>query len=99
MKMFSTDNLEAFLELFECVAAAWGWPEEEWALTLLPLLSREAQLASQQLPPQTKLEYSSIKRHTAHQPDPQGAPWVLPVAAPLRGRMPHHLHAAAERLR
>lgn len=32
IKIACTDDSEAFLELFEHVAAAWEWPKEEWAL-------------------------------------------------------------------
>lgn len=37
---------EAFLELYVRSALAWGWPLEQWLAHLLPLLSREAQLAN-----------------------------------------------------
>lgn len=55
------DDPDAFLEPFKDVAAVWEWPEEVWTLQLLHLLLGEAQIATQQLLPQTQLEYSSIK--------------------------------------
>lgn len=55
--MSSTDNPQTFVELFECVAAACQWPQEEWAL--LPLLLGKAQLATQQL-----LAYMPLKSQT-----------------------------------
>lgn len=40
-KMASMDNLEAFLELFECAAGVQVWPEKEQALILVHLVNRE----------------------------------------------------------
>ncbi|KAJ8369755.1 hypothetical protein SKAU_G00097830 [Synaphobranchus kaupii] len=34
------EDVEAYLAMFERMAAAFGWPAEEWALRLLPLPAR-----------------------------------------------------------
>lgn len=44
------DDLEAFVELFDCAVEAWDRPDSQWVVCLLPLLSGEAQLVDQQLP-------------------------------------------------
>ncbi|KAL7889796.1 hypothetical protein AOLI_G00020540 [Acnodon oligacanthus] len=61
-KMTPQDDPEAFVELFERAAGVWGWPIKDWAIRLLPLLTGEAQLAAQQLPAQSQLEYDELKR-------------------------------------
>ncbi len=61
-KMGPQDDPEAFLDLFEKTAAACGWPQTDWPVRLVPLLTGEAQLAAQQLPVQNLLVYDDIKR-------------------------------------
>ncbi len=61
-KMGSQDDPEAFLDLFEKTAEACGWPQMNWPVRLIPLLSGEAQLAAQQLPVQNLLVYDDLKR-------------------------------------
>ncbi|XP_051956981.1 uncharacterized protein LOC127625687 [Xyrauchen texanus] len=61
-KMGAADDPEAFLDLFERTAEIWGWPPEQWAARLIPLLSGEAQLAAQQLPATNLLAYTDLKR-------------------------------------
>ncbi len=56
------DDPEAFLDLFEKTAAACGWPQTDWPVRLIPLLTGEAQLAAQQLPVQNLLVYDDLKR-------------------------------------
>ncbi|XP_060767864.1 uncharacterized protein LOC132875191 [Neoarius graeffei] len=73
-KMWSQDDLEAFLELFERAAEAWGWPEEQQAAQLLQVLSGEAQLRAQQLPPRTCLDLDlkcTILQCVGHTPEQQ----------------------------
>ncbi len=53
---------ETFLDLFEKTAAACGWPQTDWPVRLIPLLTGEAQLAAQQLPVQNLLVYDDLKR-------------------------------------
>ncbi|XP_060786766.1 zinc finger and SCAN domain-containing protein 12-like [Neoarius graeffei] len=53
---------EAFLALFEQAAEAWGWPVEQLAARLLPLLTGEAQLAVLQLPADSRLVYVDLRR-------------------------------------
>lgn len=60
-RMASTNDLKAFLGLFEHAAPAWEWPKDEWTLRLLPLQSEEAQLATQQLLSWMLAKYSNIK--------------------------------------
>ncbi len=61
-KMGPQDDPEAFLNLFEKTAAACGWPQTDWPVRLIPLLTGEAQLAAQQLPVQNLLVYDDLKR-------------------------------------
>ncbi len=61
-KMGPQDDPEAFLDLFETTAAACGWPQTDWPVRLIPLLTGEAQLAAQQLPVQNLLVYDDLKR-------------------------------------
>ena len=49
-KIWEADDAEAFLETFQGVAEVSGWPRQEWAHRLLPLLTGEAQLAAHSLP-------------------------------------------------
>lgn len=44
-KLNSTDKLDAYLYIFEQTTKQEGWPEEEWAQTLAPLLMGEVKLA------------------------------------------------------
>lgn len=44
--MAFTNDLEMFIELFKCVAAAWKWLEDKWAHQLLLLLLGKAQFAT-----------------------------------------------------
>ncbi len=61
-KMGPQDDPEAFLDLFEKTAEACGWPQMNWPMRLIPLLTGEAQLAAQQLPVQNLLVYDDLKR-------------------------------------
>ncbi len=61
-KMGPQDDPEAFLDLFERTAEACGWPQTDWPVRLIPLLTGEAQLAAQQLPVQYLLVYDDLKR-------------------------------------
>ncbi len=61
-KMGPQDDPEAFLDLFEKTAEACGCPQMNWPVRLIPLLTREAQLAAQQLPVQNLLAYDDLKR-------------------------------------
>ncbi len=61
-KMGPQDDPEAFLDLFERTAEACGWPQTDWPVRLIPLLTGEAQLAAQQLPVQNLLVYDDLKR-------------------------------------
>ncbi len=61
-KMGPQDDPEAFLDLFEKTAEVCGWPQMDWPVRLIPLLTGEAQLAAQQLPVQNLLVYDDLKR-------------------------------------
>lgn len=54
------DNPEAFLALFEHAVEMWGWLVEQSTAQQLPLLSEEAQLAAQELPPTNCLDYKQL---------------------------------------
>ncbi|XP_073331909.1 uncharacterized protein [Pagrus major] len=60
-KMSEQDDPQTFLGMFEETAKACGWPEAEWAVRLLPLLSGDAQTAALGLPAPSR-QYANIKR-------------------------------------
>ncbi|XP_057180741.1 uncharacterized protein LOC130548153 [Triplophysa rosa] len=61
-KMGPHNDPEAFLERYERTAESSEWPKDQWALRLIPLLSGEAQVAAQQLPPENLLLYAELKK-------------------------------------
>ncbi|XP_067228717.1 neurotrophin receptor-interacting factor homolog [Chanodichthys erythropterus] len=61
-KMGPSDDPEAFLDLFERSAEASGWPRDQWAMRLVPLLSGESQVAAQQLPAENLLVFDDLRR-------------------------------------
>ncbi|XP_073779323.1 uncharacterized protein [Danio rerio] len=67
-KMALEDDPEVFLDLFEKMAEACGWPRAEWPVRVIPLLSGEAQIAAQQLSAQNLLEYAHLKRAILQRP-------------------------------
>ncbi len=62
MKMGPHDDPEAFVDLFEKTAEAYGWARSQWPVHLIPLLTGEAQVAAQQLPVANLLAYEDLKR-------------------------------------
>ncbi len=62
VKMGPHDDPEAFVDLFEKTAEAWGWARSQWPVRLIPLLTGEAQVAAQQLPVANLLAYEDLKR-------------------------------------
>ena len=69
-KMGETDDAEAFLETFRGVAEVSGWPRQEWAHRLLPLLTGEAQLAAHSLPAGAQRDYEAVDKATPPVPGP-----------------------------
>lgn len=61
-KMTADDDVEAFLQVFENTAHREGWPENEWARALAPLLTGEAQRAYFSLPLASADSYAEVKR-------------------------------------
>ena len=61
-KFGEADDAEAFLEPFQGVAEVSGWPRQEWAHRLLPLLMGEAQPAAHSLPAGDQRDYGTIAR-------------------------------------
>ncbi|KAK0141106.1 hypothetical protein N1851_021908 [Merluccius polli] len=61
-KMGEADDAEAFLETFQRVAEVSGWPHQEWAHRLLPLLTGEAQRAAHSLPGGAQRDYEAITK-------------------------------------
>ncbi|KAK5851293.1 hypothetical protein PBY51_002096 [Eleginops maclovinus] len=88
-KMSADDDPEAYLDIFEGTAAACGWPEEEWAVRLLPLLAGEAQLAAHSLPASDRHEYKQLRRAILDRlgSTPEGHRRRF-RALPFRGRWP-----------
>lgn len=56
-KMMAEDNPQAFVEAFEAAAVTCAWPAAEWAVSLLPLLSGEAQRVAHSLPSTSRGNY------------------------------------------
>ncbi|XP_056282655.1 uncharacterized protein LOC130201606 [Pseudoliparis swirei] len=61
-RMTPEDDVQAYLETFEATAEACGWPADEWAIRLLPLLAGEAQTAALGLPPAARRIYPEVRR-------------------------------------
>ena len=59
-KMSADDDAQAFMEAFEVAAEACHWPQEEWVVRLLPLLSGEAQQAAHSIPPSARAHYVNV---------------------------------------
>ncbi len=62
MRMGAHDDPEAFVDLFEKTAEACGWARTQWPVRLIPLLTGEAQVATQELPVANLLAYKDLKR-------------------------------------
>ncbi|XP_029312520.1 SCAN domain-containing protein 3-like [Cottoperca gobio] len=60
--MTAEDDPEAFLDIFVGTAEACGWPQAEWGIRLLPLLSGEAQRAAHTLPATSRYDYNQLRR-------------------------------------
>lgn len=56
-----SDDMEAYLYIFEQTTLWENWAEEEWAQVLTPLLTGEAQWACHALPPVTANDYQFLK--------------------------------------
>ncbi len=89
MKMGPHDDPEAFVDLFEKTAEACGWARTQWPVRLIPLLTREVQVAAQQLPVANLLAYEDLKRAIlqTRRPKPRAAPSTLPLRG-TRGLRP-----------
>ncbi|KAL6104815.1 uncharacterized protein ACO6RY_14459 [Pungitius sinensis] len=61
-RMTAEDDAQSFLEAFEATAEACGWPEEEWPVRLVPLLTWEAQTAAMGLPPAARRDYAAVRK-------------------------------------
>uniref|UniRef100_A0A669EMK6 CCHC-type domain-containing protein n=1 Tax=Oreochromis niloticus TaxID=8128 RepID=A0A669EMK6_ORENI len=56
------DDPQIFLETFRATAEACQWPQVEWPLHLLPLLSGEAQTAALSLPPTSWSSFEDVSQ-------------------------------------
>ncbi len=81
-KMGPQDDPEAFLDLFEKTAEACGWPQMNWPVRLIPLLSGEVQLAAKQLPVQKPpgLRWPEASHPPAGRPEPRTTSPALQIA-------------------
>jgi len=61
-KMTPGDDMEAFLEAFESTAEACVWPHAQWAVRLLPLLTREGLSTAQALMATGRSFYMELRR-------------------------------------
>nr|XP_033800412.1 uncharacterized protein LOC117360573 [Geotrypetes seraphini] len=62
-KMGPQDAADDFLNTFERVATAAGWPKSQWAVRLAPCLAGKALSAYQTLSPDQVTEYARVKDH------------------------------------
>ncbi len=81
-KMGPQDDPEAFLDLLKKTAAACGWPQTDWPVRLIPLLTREAQLAAAAAasPEPPGLRRPKTSHPPVGRPEPRAAPPALPFA-------------------
>ncbi|XP_051810353.1 zinc finger and SCAN domain-containing protein 29-like [Acanthochromis polyacanthus] len=61
-KMMVADDPQSFLDMFQATAAACGWPQAEWAVRLLPLLTGEAQTAAVSLPAAARRNFADVRK-------------------------------------
>ncbi len=100
-KMGPQDDPEAFLDLFEKTAAACGWPQTDWPVRLIPLLTGEAVGGAAAASPEPPgLRRPKASHPPAGRPEPRAAPPALPFAgawgerpalrdgSPAPGRLP-----------
>lgn len=60
-KQTPEDDVAAYLDVFERVAAREGWPEAQWAPIIGPFLSGNAQRAYQDLDDVSAADYRTVK--------------------------------------
>lgn len=61
-KMTAHDDAENYLQMFEAIASREGWPREEWARVLAPLLTGEAQHAFFSMSPALSNSYDEPRK-------------------------------------
>ncbi|XP_072768368.1 uncharacterized protein [Nerophis lumbriciformis] len=61
-RMGEKEDPHAFLDIFAATARACAWPEEEWGVRLLPLLTGEAQRAALSLPAPSRVRFEDLRR-------------------------------------
>ncbi len=61
-KMSAHDDVESYLMMFEAIATQEGWPREEWARVLAPLLTGEPQRAYFSTQPMLRESYDELRR-------------------------------------
>ncbi|XP_041446986.1 uncharacterized protein LOC121403156 [Xenopus laevis] len=60
-KLSETDDIEAYLTVFERVAQASQWPENQWVIHLAPFLTSKAQQAYSQMRIEDAGDYQKVK--------------------------------------
>ena len=61
MKLTDSDDIDSFLSMFESTATASGWPREQWATQLYPVLSGPALETMSGLSVDTFADYDAVK--------------------------------------
>ncbi len=61
-KMPAHDDVESYLMMFEAIATQEGWPREEWARVLAPLLTGEPQRAYFSTQPLLRESYDELRK-------------------------------------
>lgn len=60
-KLEDSDNIEHYLTTFERLATVFNWPEEDWAIHLIPLLTGKARSAFVAMDSEGTLDYDLLK--------------------------------------
>jgi len=60
--MTAVDDPQIFIDMFRATAEACGWPEAEWAVRLLPLLTGDARTAALALPAAARVDFPEVRR-------------------------------------
>lgn len=61
-RLEDNDDIEHYLTTFERLAEVYKWPEEDWAIRLIPLLTGKARSAFVSMEPILTQDYKAVKQ-------------------------------------